>query len=123
MDYANYVDSMGLQNPFSTGSTRIFICPYNEDDDIPRTSITTLNVHGTNNSASGSTLVSACRKFLTNGGINVGFVCGSPTTVSANGVYAASVNLAQWSSGPDDYGYIKIELPYLASLFGWYADF
>lgn len=123
-DYGTYFDSEGLRNPFPSGGNRLFICPFSEASNLRRISVTTLNVHGTNTSA-GTTSVSACRKvWNASGASGTGFSCGLASSTSSVGVYGLGIgDLSSFNGSENDFGYVQVSLPYLATVYGIYAAY
>ncbi|MDP2271497.1 MAG: hypothetical protein Q8K32_12240 [Archangium sp.] len=120
--YTSYQESNGLANTSTVNQT--YICPYNEDSVIPRTSLTTLNVHGLQ-AAGAASSASLCLKTFVSGAINVGFRCDPAATTTGAGIYTLQPVKTAWQnmSFATEYGYVKMNLTPGSSLFGIYAAF
>ncbi len=103
-------------------------CPYDDDAWIPKNSLTTLNVHGDNNS-SGTMAISACVKYWNaTGGSLVGFSCGSASNSSGTTTFTVSPDISVWQNifNVGHFAYIKA-VPSgpgtgLLILWGWFSS-
>ncbi|MDP2271498.1 MAG: hypothetical protein Q8K32_12245 [Archangium sp.] len=123
-DYATYQPSGGLTN--TTASSRMYICPFNEDSNVERTPVTTLNLHGFHQTGGGNSFASLCVKsWTTAGGINAGFFCSSASAVSAAGDFVLSPNRSTWNSGTfvGHFGYVSVVLTPGSQLYGVFSHY
>lgn len=81
-------------------------CPYDDDSNIPRTGLTTLNVHG-KASVANAIKVSACVKVWN----SAGFFCGLATGNTTSGVFTIAPDRFEWNNVArvGDFSYLKIE--------------
>ncbi len=102
-------------------------CPYDDDSNMPRTGITTVNVHGKAANVTGIS-VSACVKvWNVSGGLGVGYFCGNAVANTATGVYTISPDLSVWQnpSMVNHFSYLKIDPTHIngGEVWGFYTAF
>lgn len=118
---SNYLETDGI----TFGNPDSLTCPYDDDSNIPRTSITTLNVHG-KATTYGSMFISACVKYWNASGFSgYGYGCGASSSPTGPGTFAISPSLYAWGLTAGDFAYIKF-VPSgspAGSIYGWFTAF
>lgn len=118
-----YDDGNGI-NLGTSGSGGTMICPYDDDSAIPRTSLTTLNVHGRWGGSTTAPSVAACVKYYAGfGGQGLGYDCPAATSASNVGSFTIQPSLSVWSGNGAEFGYLKIVVPTNGWIYGWYTAF
>lgn len=124
----NGTSSLGAASDFGWAMQypeRPGFCPYDDDSLIPKTSLTTFNVHG-----EGPVTVSACVKYWNaSGGSLVGFACDSPSTTSASGVWSLAPAITNWKNvfNAGHFSYLRVAAAGpgtgVVYVYGWYSAF
>ena len=116
-DYSTpWQDAYGVE--YAEGTT--FLCPYNDDDQLPHWSVSGVNVHGNDNNHGSQMQVSACIQADDDTSVSCGD--SDKSGVSFTGDFELHPDLTEWTSASGaGYAYLQLDTCADCSLFGYFV--